>query len=461
MIRTVLEKIVSVLAAREAERPVTRQGYASAPGTAQGGQEQFDRRVRAIAAGRPNPAAPIAAGAVQLIGMGQVAAELGPAWEGVAEKARSIAERAIRQHLTDVDVYTRGDDDTYIVFFAELHKVQAELKTRAIVDKIKDDLLREVPEAEALSIEFRVADVDAAAALDPDASVLDTVMATLDAVKQEAEHIYERQRRELLVMASVEYCPIWQPASQSVVLYNCALDKVTSNSTLENFKLMSEGDKLQSAVADLDYFIMGRAVATLHTALQRNARTALLIPIHFRTLNDKKRREEYLSLCEKIPKAYAKFVVFEIDEIPEGTPISRVVEVGSTIRSYVNALVLSIPLERDQTLFDAATRGIYGVALDMRGHRHSTISLSQLSKYAAAAKSAALRSFVHHADDFSGRPRRDRGRHRFHRWRRHRYPHRRAQGRLSLAADRHLGRPAAPDVRTPVKPPPAPDRDRR
>jgi hypothetical protein len=401
VIRTVLEKIVGALAAREAEGAAARQAYGIGPGKVAGPSDQFDRRVRAIAAARPNPAAPIAAGAVQLIGMDDIQAELGPNWEAVASRARDVAERAIRQHLTDVDVYTQGDDDTYILFFAELHKVQAERKTRAIVEQIKNDLLHEVPEAAALNIAFQVADVDAAAALDRNVSVLDTVMATLDAVKEEAELIYERQRRELLVMASVDYCPIWQPSSKSVVLYRCGLDKVTSRSTLENFKLMSEGDMLQSAIADLDYFIMGRAVGTLHTALQRNARTALLIPIHFRTLNDKKRREEYLSLCERIPKSYAKFVVFEIDEIPEGTPISRVMEVSSTIRSYVNALVLSIPLERDQTLFDAGTRGIYGVALDLHGHHHSNAGLSRLRKYAAAAKAAGLRSFVHHADELA------------------------------------------------------------
>lgn len=202
------------------------------------------------------------------------------------------------------------------------------------------------------------------------------------------------------MMASVEYGPIWQPTSKSVVLYRCSLDRVTSHSTLENFKLMSEGDTLQSAIADLDYFIMGHAVATLHTALQRNARTALLVPIHFRTLNDKKRREDYLSLCERIPKSYAKFVVFQIDEIPEGTPISRVLEVGSTIRSYVNALVLSIPIEREQTLFDAATRGIYGVALRLRGD-HVSGGHARLAKYAAAAKSAGLRSFAHDADELT------------------------------------------------------------
>jgi hypothetical protein len=301
----------------------------------------------------------------------------------------------LRKHLKGADVYTRKDEEIYILCFATLDKYQAERKTKAIVEEIKAVLLREVPEAGRLRVGHRMTEVKPAQALRSGSSLLDTITASLDAVKREADEILERQRRILLEEASVVFSPVWNPSGQSVVLFRCLLDDWTSRTTLQNLEKLSEPETLQRAIADLDCLILGRAIQTLHGILQSNGKTVLLVPVNFQTLVQRTSRDEYLSLCHKMPKAYGKFLFFEIYGVPSQTPASRILQIAKTVQPFSNALVLSVPVTAERVLFELGTSGVYGVAVSLEELAGGGASL--LAKYAASANAAGLRTFAHGA----------------------------------------------------------------
>lgn len=390
MFRHLLKKVGSALvAAATAEAPA---GSAAA---LKQQREQFDRRTEDLIAGRPDPDAPIAAGAVQLLGMSDIRSELGSAWDEVAAKAYGVTERVLHKHLTGADVYTRKGDENYILCFATLDKVQAERKTKAIVEEIKGILLREVPEAGQLRIGHRMTEMDPSHALKGGGSLLETIAASLESVKQEAEDVYERQRRLLLEEASVVFSPVWNPARRSIVLYRCLLDDWTSRNTLQNLATFSEPEVLQQAISDLDFLILGRAIHTLHSVLQSNSKTVLLVPVHFQTLAQKARREEYLSLCQKMPKPYSRFLLFETYGVPSQAPTSRVLQVVKALQPFGNGLVVSVPLTEDRALFELGTSGIYGVTAalpEIAGN-----GSGPLAKFVTAATAAGLRTFANGA----------------------------------------------------------------
>lgn len=370
-------------------RPAPDSGAVTQP------PETFDRRAQALVAGRPHPNAPLAAGAVQLLGMWDIRAELGAAWEAVAAEAYRVTERVIRSHLTDADLYERKDEETYILCFSALDLEQAEQKTRTIVAEVKAVLLRDVPQASKLRLGYQVMKLDPENVLKSSGSLLEAVAASLDAVKQEAAEVFERQRRMLIKDATVVFSPCWNPARQSVVLYRCLLDDWTSQTTLQNLKTLSDAESLQQAIADLDYLILGRAIQTLHSILQSDGKAVLLVPVHFQTLSERARREEYLSLCRRMPKPYGKFVILEIYGVPSQAPTSRILEVVNAVRPYCNTLVVSVPVTEDRSLHELGLMGIYGVAAALEELPEG--SFGALAKYAAAAKAAKLRSFMHGA----------------------------------------------------------------
>ncbi|TXH33133.1 MAG: hypothetical protein E6Q98_23025 [Rhodospirillaceae bacterium] len=352
----------------------------------------FDDRARTLIDIRSNPQAPIAASTVELIGMGDIQADLGDNWRLVAARAYDIAEKTIRKNLTAKDIFTRRDADTFILCFADLNKREASQITKAIVDEIKGKLFREIPEASKLQIGHRITEVEAHTANDG-ASMLECIAASLDAVKQEATESFERQRRVLLDDATVVFSPTWSPAQERIVVHRCLLDDWTSRSTLQSFETIAEPSELQRAIAELDYLILGRAISTLHSLLQSNSKAILLVPVNFFTLNQKNFRDDYLDLCRRVPRSCRKFMLSEIYGASSLTPVSRVIEMSQVLQPFFNAVVVGLPVTGITKFFDIAASGIYGVSISLDELPASGASI--LQRFAAAAKAAGLRSFVH------------------------------------------------------------------
>jgi hypothetical protein len=392
MFRNLVKKVGAALVAAATTEPPPR-GPTANPAAVERQRKQFDRRTEDLIASRPDPSAPVVAGAVQLLGMWDIQAELGEVWHEVAANAYGATERVLRKHLKGADVYTRKDEENYILCFATLDRVQAERKTKAIVEEIKEVLLREVPEAGQLRVGHRITEVDPGRALNG-GSLLETIAASIESVKQEAEDVFERQKRLLLEEASVVFAPVWSPSGQSVVLYRCVLDDWTSRTTLQNLSMFSEPEDLQRAISDLDYLLLGRAIQTLHRVLQSNGKTVLLVPVHFQTLAQRARRDEYLQLCQKMPRPYGKFLFFEVYGVPSQTPASRILQIIRPLQPHGNALIVSIGATEERVLFELGTSGIYGVTLSLD---ELSGGASLLPKYATAASAVGLRTFAHGA----------------------------------------------------------------
>jgi hypothetical protein len=390
MLREFIRQIGTALVAVAAVEAVSP---AAAAGTGAERRRQFDQQAEEMLAARPDPDAPLAAGAVQLLGLWDIRNELGEAWAEVAANAYGVIERVLRQHLTGADVFTRKGEDSYILCFATLDKNQAERKTKQIVEEVKTILLRDVPEARRLRVGHQMTEVPAAAL--KGGSLLDTIAASLESVKQEAEEVFDRQRRLLMEEASVVFGPVWSRSRQSIVLHRCVLDDWTSRTTLQNLEKFSEPESLQKAISDLDYLILGRAIQTLHGILQSNGTAVLLVPVHYQTLAHKASRDEYLTLCNKMPKPYVKFIFFEVYGIPSQAPASRVLQIVKAVQPHGNAVVVSFPIAAERNLFDLGSSGVYGVALALDELGGS--GPGPLAKYAAAANAAGLRTFAHGA----------------------------------------------------------------
>src|SRR3546814_2394012 len=56
---------------------------------------------------------------------------------------------------------------------------------------------------------------------------------------------------------------------------------------------------------------------------------------------------EYLSLCQKMPKPYSKFLLFETYGVPSQAPTSRVLQVVKALQPFGNGLVVSVPLTEE------------------------------------------------------------------------------------------------------------------
>lgn len=358
-------------------------------------KDKFDRRAAELVASRSDAEGPLAASAVQLLGMEDIRAELGTSWDEVAAKAYEVSERVIRDRLGPSDIFARRDEETYILCFGGLDRDEAERRTRNIVADIKTALLRDVPQAGSLRVGHRVTEIAPRTALSSGASLLDAIAASLDNVNREVEDAVQRQRSMLLERASAVFCPVWATARQTVALHRCRLDDWTSKSTLQNLQAMTDPESLQQSIADLDYLLMGRAIEMLHSIMQANGQAILLVPVHYQTLALRTHRAEFLTLCQRVPVPYRRYLLFEIYGVPSQAPNTRLLQLAKTLQPFCHGTILSLPPTALHRLFEIGASGIYGVAAsseDLNGSESAT-----LTKYVAAAKAGGLRTFLHGA----------------------------------------------------------------
>jgi GGDEF domain-containing protein len=360
---------------------------------------QFEQRAREILAEQRTEAPKLLAGTIQLLGMEEIRKSLGGSWEHVASQASAIAERTIRGHLGERDIYERNDSETYVICFGDLNRRQAEAKAQRIVEEIKATLAKEVPQASKVQVGQFVSEVEWAAEIDPGESFIDAVAGQLRLVRSEAEQSAKQWRRMLMSDARVVFGPTWHIKNRTVVMFRCLLDDITGKMVLRRLTTLSNPEELLSALRDIDYRVLSSAVRSLHDLLTNDGKALILIPINFQTLHEKSWRDDYLKLCRDVPEPYRRFIVFEIRGRPLGVAASRLVDLVHCIRPFCKSVVVETTERDQQQLSQFGSSGLFGLSLDVSALAGTPVEVSDhLTRYVGAAKAVGLHTIAHGAD---------------------------------------------------------------
>jgi hypothetical protein len=396
MFKNSLKKLGAFLLSVAAERPPPavaprRHPHVDIP------RARFDQRVRAVIASRPSGSTKLLAGAVQLLGMTEIRQALGDdAWEAVAGKAREITEATIRAHLSANDACDRRNDETYILCFADTDKRDAETKTERIVAEIKERLIREVPQAaERVRVTHDVCELEWVEDEASGTSLIDILAESLRKVREEADRAAKQWRHALVHEATVVYGPLWRPKARAVPIFRCLLDDATGKIALDRLRTLSGIEALLETTSELECVMFSRAIQALHALVQNNGTAALVVPVSFHTLNERRLRERFTALCRDMPDAYRQFVIFELRAVPAGVPDIRLVEMVQQLKPLGKSVILEMQLD-EQRVKHMTGIGLFGVALDVAPFAGGNTNLElYLARYARHAKSANLNTLVH------------------------------------------------------------------
>jgi hypothetical protein len=395
MFRRSLKSFASFLLSITAENP-------AAPILAQNNarvrRKQFDRRVRDVIAQRPDGSATIVAGTVQLVGISDIRKALGDdAWAAVAGKAHQITEATIRLHLSEADAFDQRDDETYILCFADSNKIEAAQKAGRIVARIKERLVQELPRAaERVRVDHEVCELEwSADETDDDLPLIDRLAVSLRKVREEADLAAKRWRHALVHEATLAYAPLWRPKTRIVPMFRCLLDDATGKIALERLRTLAGIEALMEATSELDCVMFSHAVQALHVLVQNNGTAALVAPVSFHTLNDRRLRERFTTSCGNMPEAYRQFVIFELRAVPPGIPDIRLIELIQQLKPLGKSVIVEMPLD-EQRAMHLAGIGLFGFALDIAGLTRQKINMElYLARYVRHTKGANLNTIVH------------------------------------------------------------------
>jgi EAL domain-containing protein (putative c-di-GMP-specific phosphodiesterase class I) len=339
----------------------------------------------------------VMAGSIQLLGMAEIKQRLGAQWSAVADVALEIAEQSIRRHLSTEDTYQRHSEETFLLCFASSDKAHAETKAKAIAIEIATLLAQQTPQI-PLRVEHTVAevawvDIDKGAA----ESIAELIARELRQVRERAETSARAWRNDLVRNAGIHFRPIWHPQRRVVLSYRAMLNEQTGTHALEHLAGLTTPDELKNTLHELDCLIVGRAIRALDRLLHAGGTAQMLISVNFNSLSTRATRETYLNLCRDIPQHYRRFLLFEVHGAPNGTPVSRQIEIALALKPCSHGVLVELP--SGGQLQELASVGLFGLSVDAkslpRGVRQATTVLARL---VSAANALSLKVFVHGAD---------------------------------------------------------------
>lgn len=381
------------------------------------------------------------AGTLQMIGLEPIRAVLGADWPAKSEKVHFIVDGLLRQRLEPGDVHHRLDNDEYLILFVRLTHEEAKIRARAIADELRRLLLGELPQSSDISIASSVVEVDRDFVLKKVGTLGELVrhikargsqVDANDVTLFDAEPLLETATDERhdakpvtgpgpdLVDLDLPVGRLFQKKKSAVYLKECEAGFAPSFSVRRRTfgfyaVVVTHGPTGLPAGTDdpllenpeelsflLDRFRQTTALLGLHRMIADGQRGLITIPVSFATLAAAKTRNQYLAPFKDLPPGLFRSLCISIDNIPNGTPASRVAEAITYVQPFCGTRILGI--EPDTKLIDLyAGTGCqcFETALPTRiqdtGARLQV--LSAFAKRAAWHKLESVLSNVTHPDD--------------------------------------------------------------
>lgn len=384
-IRTGLKKLAGMLLALTVDAPLPAASPKANPPRSFGEMRKANART-------------LVAGSIQLLGLAEIKQQLGARWSEMADIAVRIAEQTIRRHISAEDAYQRHGKETFLLCFASPDKAHAEAKTRTIAEEIAMLLAQQSPDI-PLRVDHTVAEMEWADIDKGGAESIAEVMAReLRQVRERAEASARAWRNDLVRNAGIRFGPIWQSSRRIITGYRAMLNEQTGTRALQRLAGITTPEELKSTLHEIDCLILGRAIKALDRLLHAGGTAQMLVSVNFNSLSTRATREKYLSLCRDIPQQYKRLLLFEVHGAPNGTPVSRLVEIALALKAYGHGVLVEPPVSGGQ-LQELASVGLFGLSVAAKSLPcNGGNATTALTRLVSAANSLNLKVFVHGAD---------------------------------------------------------------
>jgi GGDEF domain-containing protein len=355
----------------------------------------FSDQAKRITSSRGSKDRKLLAGSIRFLDLDEVKRELGLNWQEVSATAYRIVEDTIKKKLSADDIYARHGEEMFVLCFASADREAVEARMRDISDEIKRALSRS--NSDTFRVAHEVADV---IFVDGDeAPLVDMIANSLRQVRDEAENAARAWREHLLRVASIRYRPVWSSSRKVVALHRAVLDEDTGRRTMQRLSSLSSVDEMLTVLFELDCLILGLATSGLHDLVCNGGRTQLIVPVNFNSLNLGTRRKRYLKLCADIPSAYRRFLLFEIRNIPLGTPCGRVLDLIVPLNQYTHGTIIEASVSSALYLVNGAGSAIMGVVMRADEFSGPMVEVSaRLKRLVTDLKARNLKVFLHGAN---------------------------------------------------------------
>lgn len=335
-------------------------------------------------------------GSSAAISLKAIKREAGPHWEKMREAIHLRLESLLRQALGPSDFFLGIDEETYLVAMPSLELDEALICCLRVAYLLHTSLLGPC----ALD-SIHIAQ---ATALDDDLIELKPVeqphlrtlaeSADLDSLTVEglSPVLLRRSPASSLAGAPAEppqgrahhFVPVWDATREIVRAYRCV--PVFSAPRAEQ---AWAGIREQS---DRALAILCRAVETLAEHLEGRRRFLVNIPVPYDNLASPVGRMEYIAACRSLSAALRPFLIFEVTDVPDGVPHTRLASVFSCIRPFGQAVIARIPFGA-RSIAAYENCGVRAIGLRLPALAGEEL-FQEIARLAACSRLLGLSSFL-------------------------------------------------------------------
>lgn len=331
-------------------------------------------------------------GAVEFEGLASLGQALVSAWPDLTERIRALAEREVKAHLGDGDIYRVNENASVLLCFLNLDQSEAERRTQQISDHIETIVAREFPGTEGqLKPKKVVATLDTSLSPAEGQNLSDRLLKYLRTVKAEGRAAVS-SRLPAFEKTQLYFSPLWS-ATKSMILLNKSVPLAAPRTPLSRRIQIENYSAAQRAEAD--YIALSKSVQSISGMLSHGEVSPILVPVHFSTTTGKGSSLVYRKLLDSVSPSHRMLLALEVINIPSGEPIDSLVEAAEWIKPLVKWLVLALPTS-DPRIGEVSADLVWAVSTNLQGVRSTDNDvLPSLQKYQAAAASVGLSTIVH------------------------------------------------------------------
>jgi PAS domain S-box-containing protein len=299
------------------------------------------------------------AGKIQLVGLDEVRATLGPKWPAMAKRAMDTAEHVLRRRLHPSETFSRTTDNGFLICFAAtVSEEEAAFRAAMIGREIRTKLIGEGDEV----IGNRVTAVADTVQLDAvDGTALNAMLeARLGERLAKITGTARQTLQDVVQRAQCEMEPVHGRSGRQVVGHVARLPPALE------WRLDSALSALPAAeVADFDFdlMVLGFAVERVMQEALNGTKAPFMVSVGFETLSTRARADRYLERCAKIDPLLRQRLVLMIADVPPNTGKGRLGQLAFKLRPFCRKVGYVLDdLEPPQ--IDLATAGAPIVAIN-------------------------------------------------------------------------------------------------
>ncbi|WP_374652988.1 PAS domain-containing protein [Dongia sp.] len=298
----------------------------------------FELAVRqALSSGNQDPS--VVAGKLQLVGLEAIKESLGDKWQALAERAHSLAERTIQNHLRHGDIFRRTKDDGYLVLFSHLSATEAQFKANAIAAEIKEKLLGEMPEL----AEARVAAFSSTVPVEQsETKNEETIVQSIERRLKAERNRVEKEARDALTHGLRSMRAISAPVLN-------VEGKPTPITTIHLPKSLREAVQSLHSLGEIGYeleaqtFLLAGAAEQVLAGLGHGAGKIILTQVSAETLANARMSEAWLKVARTLGDAAKSQIVVELRDIPADVAATRLTDLTMRLSSLFKSVAFELP----------------------------------------------------------------------------------------------------------------------